>query len=123
MKIKILLTVYNDWENLKEVSVKIYEALKNTKWKNANSQIFLEYAMEQLTKEQYQISNIDINIILQKPTINKYIHKIKNNLSNIININNTQISVKATTTDFLGYIGENKGIAVHAVILINNNES
>ena len=34
MKIKILLTVYNDWENLKEVSVKIYEALKNTKWKN-----------------------------------------------------------------------------------------
>ena len=95
----------------------------NDKWKNSDSQIFLEYAMKQLTKEQYKISNIDINIILQKPAINKYIHEIKNNLSNIVNVNNTQISVKATTTDFLGYIGESKGIAVHAVILINNNES
>ena len=93
------------------------------KWKNANSQIFLNYALKQLKDNNYIINNIDINIILQKPAINKYVKTIKKNLSKIININSNLISIKATTTDFLGYIGENKGIAIHAMILINHHES
>ena len=93
------------------------------KWKNANSQIFLNYALKQLKDNNYIINNIDINIILQKPAINKYVKTIKEKLSKIININSSLISIKATTTDFLGYIGENKGIAIHAMILINHHES
>ncbi len=93
------------------------------KWKNANSQIFLNYALKQLKDNNYIINNIDINIILQKPAINKYVKTIKKNLSKIININANLISIKATTTDFLGYIGENKGIAIHAMVLINHHES
>ena len=93
------------------------------KWKNANSQIFLNYALKQLKDNNYIINNIDINIILQKPAINKYVKTIKKNLSKIINVNSNLISIKATTTDFLGYIGENKGIAIHAMVLINHHES
>ena len=93
------------------------------KWKNANSQIFLNYALKQLKDNNYIINNIDINIIIKKPAINKYVKTIKKNLSKIININANLISIKATTTDFLGYIGKNKGIAIHAMVLINHHES
>tara|TARA_Y100000590_G_C15651808_1_gene989058 strand:- start:496 stop:978 length:483 start_codon:yes stop_codon:yes gene_type:complete len=90
----------------------------NSKWENCNSKIFLIDTLEKLKKENFYISNIDTTIILQKPKIIKFIPQIKQNLEQLMNLKNNQISVKATTTDYLGFIGKSEGIAAMATVLI-----
>ena len=71
-----------------------------------------------MTDLGFFINNIDINVVLQKPHINSYIFSIRENLSNIININIDNISVKATTADKLGFIGKKEGIMSTATLLL-----
>ena len=89
-------------------------------WKNANSKLFLEYALKKMNHNQYKVNNTDITIILQAPAITSYISSIIKNLSKIMSIDIERISVKATTTDYLGYIGKQKGIAVHVITLLSH---
>ena len=91
------------------------------KWENVDSVVFLDYAIERMKYFNYRILNTDITIILQSPTIRKYKNKIKQNISSLLNIKINQISIKATTTDRLGFIGEKKGIACFATTLLINN--
>ena len=63
-----------------------------------------------------------ITIILQKPAISTYKSKIKNHLSEYLSIDVSQVSIKATTTDKLGFIGSSKGICVVSNILLISNE-
>ena len=65
------------------------------------------------------IQNIDTTIILQKPRLSPYIKSMKKNIAQSLEINSTLISIKATTTDCLGFIGKEEGIACLAVCLIN----
>ena len=65
------------------------------------------------------IQNIDATIILQKPKLLPYIKSMKENIAQLLEINSTLISIKATTTDYLGFIGKEDGIACLAVCLIN----
>ena len=95
----------------------------NEQFRNADSKVFLEFASEKLKEKQYNINNIDINIILESPKLNKHIDKMKTSLCNIMNISTHLISIKATTTDKLGYIGSQKGLMATASILIQKNES
>jgi 2-C-methyl-D-erythritol 2,4-cyclodiphosphate synthase len=77
-----------------------------------------------MNDNEYKINNIDINIVLQKPHLSSYIYSIRQNLSSLIGIDIETISVKATTTDYLGFIGEGKGIMSTAtLLLIKNDES
>jgi len=100
-----------------------YFSSSNLEFKNANSLKFLEFANQKLKENNFNIENIDINIILEFPKINQHINKMKISLSAILNININDISIKATTTDKLGYIGSKKGIMTTATILIKANES
>ena len=93
------------------------------KWKNAHSDIFLSEVRKILVKSKYQISNIDCTVILQKPKLQKYIPVICDNIAEILNIDKDQVSIKATTTDYLGYIGKLKGWSVLAIATIYNNEN
>ena len=83
----------------------------------ADSAVFLKFAVKLLLKKQYIIKNIDSTIILQKPIISPYITDIKNNISTIVQCDD--ISIKATTTDFLGFIGKSKGICAISTVLIS----
>ena len=65
------------------------------------------------------IQNIDATIILQSPQLLPYIKSMKENIAQSLEINSTLISIKATTTDYLGFIGKEEGIACLAVCLIN----
>ena len=65
------------------------------------------------------IQNIDATIILQSPQLLPYIKSMKENIAQSLEINSTLISIKATTTDYLGFIGKEDGIACLAVCLIN----
>ena len=90
-------------------------------WENSNSTIFLNHALNLVNKENYKISNIDINIILEKPFINKYIISMRKNLSALINTNLDCISIKATTSDKLGFIGKQQGVMSTATVLLIKN--
>ena len=91
------------------------------KWENSNSTIFLHHALDLVNKENYKISNVDINIILEKPFINKYITSMRKNLSTLMNTNLDCISIKATTSDKLGFIGKQQGAMSTATVLLIKN--
>ncbi len=92
--------------------------------KGVSSKVFLKKTLDIMKDNEYKINNIDINIVLQKPHLSSYIYSIRQNLSSLIGIDIETISVKATTTDYLGFIGEGKGIMSTAtLLLIKNDES
>lgn len=67
---------------------------------------------------EYQISNIDSTVILQEPHISEFIPEMRKNIAKICNIDISKVSVKATTTDFLGYLGRAEGAAAQAIVLL-----
>ena len=85
---------------------------------DANSTTFLNFSLKKMEKMGYRILNTDLTIILQSPSVKKYNHEIRCNLSKILNIDLDQISLKATTTDKLGFIGQKEGIGVLATTLL-----
>ena len=92
----------------------------DVRWKDTDSRNFLEYAFKQIKEKGYAVDNIDSVIILQKPALAPHILKMRKNIAQILSTDLDQISVKATTTDTLGYIGKGEGIAAAAVVLISN---
>ena len=93
----------------------------NVRWKDAESTIFLEHASTLLAEKEFGIENIDATIILQNPKLTPLILQMRKNISEILSLDLDKISVKATTTDRMGFIGKCEGIAATAVILISDN--
>ena len=83
--------------------------------KGSPSSCFLKEIVDKLVRNNYYIVNIDSTIILQKPMVGPYITKIKKNLSTLMGINENKVSVKATTTDGLGFIGASEGWSALAI--------
>ena len=90
-------------------------------WKGVESTIFLEHASALLTEKGFGIENIDATIILQNPKLTPHILQMRKNISEILSVDLDKISVKATTTDRMGFIGRVEGLAATAIILISNN--
>lgn len=89
------------------------------KWKNCASLTFLKHCDLLIKQEGFIINNLDTTIIAQQPKINPHIHAMQHNLAQALNIQKNQISIKATTTEKLGYIGQKKGIAAQSVCLLH----
>ena len=89
------------------------------KWKDANSVLFLNWALEKSRERMFKLSNIDLTIICEKPKINSYRETMIINLSKMCSIDTTQINVKATTTEHLGFTGREEGIASLCSILLH----
>jgi 2-C-methyl-D-erythritol 2,4-cyclodiphosphate synthase len=83
--------------------------------KGSPSSYFLKKIVQKLVRKNLQIVNVDSTIILQKPMVGPHIIKIKKNLSALMDINEDKISVKATTTDGLGFIGISEGWSALAI--------
>lgn len=92
----------------------------NDEYKNANSRDLLQHIFALIEDNQFQINNLDITIIAQTPRMSSYIINMKSNISSDLQIHETQVNIKATTTEKLGYIGRKEGIAVHCVCLLEN---
>jgi len=90
-------------------------------YKNIDSKILLTKTMNLIKKNKYNIENIDITICLQQPKISPYIPAMINTLSQILDIPQNNLSIKATTTEKLGFIGRNEGISATAIILLSQN--
>jgi len=78
----------------------------------------LNHASKLLIKKGYVISNIDCTIICEEPKIQPYAEKMTSNLSKILNLSSDRISVKATTSEGLGFTGRKEGIAAQAIITV-----
>ena len=89
------------------------------RWKDSNSEIFLMWSIEEAKKRNFEISNIDLTIICEKPKINIHRERLILNLSKICFLEQNRINVKATTTEQLGFTGREEGIASICSILLN----
>jgi 2-C-methyl-D-erythritol 2,4-cyclodiphosphate synthase len=90
----------------------------DTQWAGADSRDLLRQVMDKIHQLDYQIGNIDITVIAQIPKVAPHIDNMKRHLAIDTRTEITQINVKATTTEEMGYIGRKEGIAVHAVVLL-----
>lgn len=88
------------------------------KTKNMNSEDIFLFCLNKVYEQGYKISNIDSTIMLETPKLRPYIIKIRENIAKVSKLDIDQVSIKATTTEKLGYIGESKGIQVHSVCLL-----
>ena len=90
----------------------------NPRWKDADSKLFLEHIYKLMDEKKYSVGNVDATIILQEPVLSPHILLMRENISAVLSVDLEQISVKATTTDKLGFIGKGEGIAATASVLI-----
>lgn len=96
---------------------------KDPKFKGIDSKILLKEVIELLRDKNYKIGNIDTTICLQVPRINPFVGEMKKVLAEVMNIEEEDISIKATTTEHLGFVGREEGIAAYATVLIFRNVS
>lgn len=88
-------------------------------WKDCDSVVFLKHCHQLIQNEGYQIGNIDCTIIAEAPKINPHVKTIQTRLAGILNTEPNQISIKATTTEQLGFTGRKEGIAAQVVCLLH----
>ena len=87
-------------------------------WKNANSDIFLKHAVNILYERDGIINNVDITIVCESPKISPYRYEIVKRISDIMMIDEEKVSVKATTTEGMGYEGRREGISATAIVTV-----
>jgi 2-C-methyl-D-erythritol 2,4-cyclodiphosphate synthase len=88
------------------------------KYKGISSLKILSMINDMAKKENAKIIHIDSTIVAQEPKLSPYIEKMRENISHVLKINIDQISVKATTTEGLGFTGRKEGISGYAVVLV-----
>lgn len=90
----------------------------DNKYKNIDSKILLSEVYKLIFAKGYKVANIDSTVCLQSPKIANYIPEMQKIIANILNIKEDAVSVKATTTERLGFVGDEKGISAYSVCLI-----
>jgi 2-C-methyl-D-erythritol 2,4-cyclodiphosphate synthase len=91
---------------------------KDPIWKGVASTLLLKKVMEMIREAGWELANADVTVILDQPKLNPIIPAIKENLALIMGVEVDQISVKATTSEGLGFVGRAEGISAMAVALI-----
>ena len=89
-------------------------------FKDADSRVLLRKVVELIKNNGYEVGNVDATIIAQKPKMAPYIDEMRKNIAQDLGVDISFVSVKATTEEGLGFTGEGKGIAAHAVCIIEN---
>lgn len=103
--------------NLRDIGFHFPDSSKE--FKNADSIELLKSVLKMIEKEGYSIGNIDSTICLQRPKIKDFIPEMQKEIAKRTGIQENQISIKATTTEQLGFVGTEEGISAYCVVLIN----
>lgn len=90
----------------------------DNKFKGIDSKLLLAEVIKILKEKGYKIGNADITICAERPKINPHIPSMIKVLAPILEVEEDDVSIKATTTEKLGFVGKEEGIAAHAVVLI-----
>lgn len=91
---------------------------RDPKWKGADSLLLLEQVNNLITEKGWKIGNFDSVIIAQKPKLKPHLKAMNDRLSQVLQIDPDQVSIKATTNEELDAIGQEKGIAVYSVVIL-----
>lgn len=90
----------------------------DAKYKDISSLILLSYTNNLISINGYKIGNIDTTIVLESPKIRTYIPEMITKLAEVLDLESTSISIKATTTEGLGFTGRKEGVSAYASVLI-----
>ena len=88
-------------------------------FENIDSKLLLSETMRLLREAGYELGNIDATIVAEQPKLNPYIPEMQKTLAQVMEVPINDISIKATTTEKLGFTGRGEGIAAYAVALLN----
>ena len=89
-------------------------------FKNIDSKILLQKCFQLITNAGYAIVNIDSTLCLQEPKIKSYIPQMQKTIADILLLQTTDVSIKATTTEKMGFVGREEGVTAYAVILVTS---
>lgn len=92
----------------------------DNKYKGIDSKVLLKEVADKVRKEGWEISNVDVTIMAQAPKLKDYIETMRQTLAEIMTVTTGQVSVKATTTEGLGFEGRKEGISALATALVYN---
>ena len=92
---------------------------KGNEYEGIDSKLLLRRVMKMIREADYELTNCDITIAAQVPKLSPYIESMRITLSDVMGVSISQVSVKATTTEHLGFVGREEGIASYAVVLIH----
>ncbi|HEU0001278.1 MAG TPA: 2-C-methyl-D-erythritol 2,4-cyclodiphosphate synthase [Ktedonobacteraceae bacterium] len=95
-----------------------YFPSSDARWENQPGSVFLDYVYSMLSQQNWAISNIDATIVAERPKLSPYIDAMRAYVATHLHLSLEQVSIKATTTDGLGFAGRQEGIACYAVALI-----
>ncbi len=87
-------------------------------YKNIDSKILLQRTMEMVTGEGYKVVNVDSTLCLQSPKIKAYVPQMQSIIATILGITEKDVSVKATTTEKMGFVGREEGLVAYATVLL-----
>jgi len=88
-------------------------------YKGIDSKILLQRTVELISSKGYSVQNIDCTICLQQPKVNPYIPKMQEVIAPILKVDLDAVSIKATTTEKLGFVGREEGVSAYCVCLIS----
>ena len=94
----------------------------DNKWKGADSAVFLEHAVKLANDAGWRIGNCDITLICEAPKVKPHRFEMRKRTADVIGIDQGAVSIKATTTEKLGFEGRREGIAAQAVVMLSRNE-
>lgn len=92
------------------------------RWKDADSAVLLKHVNELINSNGYELGNIDCVLAMEKPKISPYAGKIRTRISEILNTGIDRISIKATTTEKLGFVGRTEGVVSFATVLLTKKD-
>ena len=90
-------------------------------FKDIKSTILLQRTMDAVKQKSYSVVNIDSTICLQKPKLKQYTFEMRKIIAEITNVSEGDVSIKATTTEEMGFIGKGKGIMAYATVLLRKD--
>lgn len=93
------------------------------KYKGADSKVLLKEVGDILNKNGYRLGNIDATIVLEQPKINPHIEKMQETMAPLLSVTTNDISIKATTSEKLSFVGREEGVKAYAVALVYKSEA
>ena len=89
------------------------------RWRNAPSQQFVTATLELLERRSWRIVNVDLTLLAQQPRLSPWKEQIRHSIATLLKVSLGDVSLKATTTEHLGFVGRNEGLAAMATVLID----
>ena len=107
--------------NLRDIGFHFSDTDK--KYKGIDSKKLLKKVIDMVRKKNYEVNNIDVTVMAEYPKLSPHINEMQNVLSRVMEIEKNLLSIKATTTEGLGFVGREEGIAATCVVLLYSDQN